>query len=71
MKTLHTIYTSFAKRLVMLLMVLMTISVGTSIAQDELVYTLTPASGSNNSYTGNCDITISGIKWNLTGNSTT
>ena len=71
MKTLYTTYNNFAKRLVMLLMVLMTISVGTSIAQDELVYTLTPASGSNNSYTGNCDITISGIKWNLTGNSTT
>ena len=71
MKTLYTIYNNFAKRLVMSLMVLMTISVGTSIAQDELVYTLTPASGSNNSYTGNCDITISGIKWNLTGNSTT
>ena len=71
MKTLHTIYTSFAKRVVMLLIVLMTISVGTSIAQDELVYTLTPASGDNNSYAGNCDITISGITWNLTGNSTT
>ncbi|MEE1069396.1 MAG: InlB B-repeat-containing protein [Paludibacteraceae bacterium] len=36
---------------------------------EELVYTLTPANGSNNSYAGNCDITISGIKWNLTGNS--
>ncbi len=38
---------------------------------DSVVYTLTPASGSNNSYAGNCDITISGITWNLTGNSTT
>jgi len=36
-----------------------------------LTYTLTPASGSNNSYAGNCDIIISGITWNLTGNSTT
>lgn len=71
MKTLYTTYNNFAKRLVMSLMVLMTISVGTSIAQDELVYTLTPASGSNNSYAGNCDITINGITWNLTGNSTT
>ena len=34
------------------------------------VYTLTPASGSNNGYAGNCDITIDGITWNLTGNST-
>ena len=36
---------------------------------EAVAYTLTPASGSNNSYTGNCDITISGITWNLTGNS--
>ena len=34
-----------------------------------MVYTLTPTSGSNNSYTGNCDIAISGITWNLEGNS--
>ena len=34
-----------------------------------LQYTLTPDAGSNNSYTGNCDITIDGITWNLTGNS--
>ena len=40
--------------------------------RDEVVaYTLQPASGSNNSYAGNCDITINGITWNLTGNSTT
>lgn len=32
-------------------------------------YTLEPATGSNNSYTGNCDIAIDGITWNLTGNS--
>lgn len=39
-------------------------------AQDyELVYNLVPASGSNNSYASNCDITISGITWNLEGNS--
>ena len=37
-------------------------------AQSELIYTLEPATGSNNSYAGNCDITIDGIKWNLTGN---
>lgn len=34
-----------------------------------LQYTLTPASGTNNSYTGNCDIVIDDITWNLTGNS--
>ena len=34
------------------------------------VYELVPASGSNNSYAGNCDVTVNGIKWNLTGNST-
>lgn len=35
-----------------------------------LVYELVPASGSNQSYASNCDVTIAGIKWNLTGNST-
>ena len=34
------------------------------------VYELVPATGSNNGYANNCDITIAGIKWNLTGNST-
>lgn len=35
-------------------------------------YTLTTSTaGSNNSYAGNCDITVDGITWNLTGNSTT
>ena len=36
---------------------------------DDAFYTLTPAKGSNNSYAGNCDITINDIIWNLTGNS--
>ena len=36
---------------------------------EEVAYTLQPASGSNNGYANNCDITISGITWNLTGNS--
>ena len=36
---------------------------------DELYYTLAPANGSNNSYASNCDIAISGITWNLEGNS--
>lgn len=38
-------------------------------AGPSLQYTLTPASGSNNSYAGNCDIEINGITWNLSGNS--
>ena len=37
--------------------------------QSEGAYILTPVSGSNNSYAGNCDIAIDGITWNLTGNS--
>ena len=34
-----------------------------------LLYTLTPVSGNNNSYAGNCDVTVNGIVWNLAGNS--
>ena len=34
------------------------------------VYELVPASGSNTGYASNCDVTIAGITWNLTGNST-
>ena len=41
-----------------------------SFAQDAPVYELYSVSGSNNSYSGNCDVTVDGIKWNLTGNST-
>ena len=42
---------------------------GNAWADEELYYTLTPATGSNNSYTGNCDVTIDGITWNIGGNS--
>ena len=45
------------------------LSVGNAWAAEEVCYTLTPASGSNNGYANNCDIAISGITWNLTGNS--
>ena len=41
-----------------------------AVQAEEVCYTLEPATGSNNSYAGNCDITIDGITWNLTGNST-
>ena len=40
-----------------------------TFATEAVCYTLTPAKGSNSSYAGNCDITISNITWNLTGNS--
>lgn len=43
--------------------------VGNAWGEEENFYTLTPATGSNNSYAGNCDITISDKTWNLTGNS--
>lgn len=42
---------------------------GVGWADEVVAYTLTPISGTNNSYTGNCDIEIDGITWNLTGNS--
>jgi len=35
---------------------------------EEVAYTLTPATGSNNGYATNCDITINDITWNVTGN---
>ena len=38
-------------------------------ADEELYYTLTPANGSNSNYTANCDVKISGITWNIGGNS--
>ncbi|MBO5263424.1 MAG: chitobiase/beta-hexosaminidase C-terminal domain-containing protein [Bacteroidaceae bacterium] len=41
-----------------------------AVQAESLVYTLEPTTGSNNSYAGNCDVTIDGITWNLTGNST-
>ena len=38
-------------------------------ATEDVFYTLTPANGSSNSYGGNCDVAISGITWNVEGNS--
>lgn len=34
-----------------------------------VLYTLIPGKGTNNAYANNCDVTINGIVWNLTGNS--
>jgi hypothetical protein len=59
------------RKLTFLLMALLLLTGMTSWGQnrDEVAYTLEPIAGSNNSYTGNCDIEIDGITWNLTGNS--
>ncbi len=42
-----------------------------AVQAEEVCYTLEPVTGSNNAYADNCDITIDGITWNLTGNSQT
>ena len=49
------------------LMLLFVASVGW--AEDVVFYTLDPVTGSNNVYANNCDVTIDGITWNVTGNS--
>lgn len=53
----------------MLLLFALTAGLGNTWAEEVKVYTLTPAKGSNSSYTGNCDITIDEVTWNLAGNS--
>jgi len=56
--------------LAFLLVLLTTVfSVGNAWGAEEVYYTLTPSNGTNNSYAGNCDITINNITWNLEGNS--
>ena len=47
MKTLYTIYTNFAKRLVMSLLVLMTVGVGSVLGAEELAYTITFSNSAN------------------------
>jgi len=50
-------------------MLLLCLVVGlSSWAEEEVAYTLTPAAGTNNSYTGNCDVKVSDITWNVSGN---
>lgn len=42
---------------------------GSSKTKDNTAkYTLNPTAGSNNQYTGNCDVLVDGITWNVTGN---
>lgn len=49
----------------------MVLGVGSAWADDPY-YSMSTSSvtGSNNSYAGNCDVTIDGITWNFTGNAT-
>ena len=37
-------------------------------AAEDVFYELSPATGSNNSYAGNCDVECDGITWNVNGN---
>ena len=57
------------RKVLILSMLLFTLGVGNVWGVEEVVYTLEPANGTNNSYTGNCDVTIDGITWNVSGNS--
>ena len=60
------------RKLTFLLTALLLLTGMTSWGQtrdENVMYTLEPVAGSNNSYAGNCDIEIDGIIWNLTGNS--
>ncbi|MCR5532620.1 MAG: InlB B-repeat-containing protein [Paludibacteraceae bacterium] len=61
----------FSKRVLWLLIPLLTLfNVSAWGASETAAYTLScSTSGSNNSYTGNCDITVSSITWNVAGNS--
>ena len=53
----------------MLLAVLVS-GINAAWGEDEVFYTLTPATGTNNGYASSCDVTISDITWNVTGNAT-
>ena len=69
MKTLHTIYTSFAKRLIVSLIALMTIGVCNAWGEEVVAYTFTTAQNStNSSYASTYDVTINGLNWNVPGN---
>ena len=54
---------------ILLSLVALFMGISMAVAQSEVIYSLEPAAGSNNSYAGNCDIDINGITWNLQGNS--
>ncbi len=58
----------------LLLVALLVGNVGNAWGADEIFYTLTATAktgtGSNNSYSGNCDIEVGDYTWNVEGNST-
>lgn len=54
------------KLLTFLTLLVLAYSVGW--AEETVYYTLTPASGTNNSYDGNCDVAVNNITWNVEGN---
>ena len=53
---------------ILLSLVALFMGIGMAVAQSEVIYSLEPAKGSNNSYAGNCDVDINGITWNVEGN---
>lgn len=40
----------------------------TAMAQSEVIYSLEPIEGTNNSYASSCKVYINGIIWNVEGN---
>ena len=72
MKTINDLqsYLTRLRGLMLTLIILCSIGIGNAWGAEEVVYTLAPATGTNNSYASNCDVTIDGITWNVTGNST-
>ena len=53
---------------ILLSLVALFMGIGMAVAQSEVIYSLEPVEGKNNSYTGNCDVEINGITWNVEGN---
>lgn len=76
MKKLYKMKNLIFKRVLWLLIPLLTL-ISTNAWGDDVCYTLTPTNGSNNSYTGNCDVDVTDddndltVTWNLLGNSQT
>ena len=58
------------KHFVSMFFLLFALSVGHVWGAQQLAYTLTPATGSDNGYATSEDIVITGITWNVTGNAT-
>ena len=58
------------KKLVFFFSLLMSLTISTVQlwAAEQVAYTLTPATGSNNAFANACDVAIGNITWNVTGN---